>query len=284
MARVTYVKSARQRYKMVPVLNEDGSPKVTPVLRRDGSPKKTKRGREVTMRVTVQDKTQPLPNLRCDFPGCDIDGGEILPGTSYKHITPRSGPYGGTQRNRHAAHPSWNVWEYSYSRAAQVARVCNDMSEAIDSWEPTDESDFDSLRDELEQMAQEAADEAREAVDNMPEQLQDGSQAAENADMLEDWVGEFGNASAPDEEFYEDCEVCDGTGETMQECDTCGGSGEVEDDDEPEGTRQCDDCGGSGEVEDSCEECDGGKTDVVSEDWIEAAREALREPVDACPL
>lgn len=47
MARVTYVKAARQRYEMVPVLDADGNPVRLPVLKKDGSPKK------------------PLPNLTC---------------------------------------------------------------------------------------------------------------------------------------------------------------------------------------------------------------------------
>ena len=100
-------------------------------MRKDGTQKTTKTGRAVFMTVTVVDKTKPKPNLKCDFRGCDIDGGEILPGTPYMHISPKSGPYGGRQLNRHQAHPAWNVWEYSSSMSARLAQIAHDFWEAI---------------------------------------------------------------------------------------------------------------------------------------------------------
>jgi hypothetical protein len=66
MARTTYVRAAQQRYRTVPVFNEDGSPKVTQVLAKDGTPKTAKSGRTIQRRVTREDKTQPLPNYRCE--------------------------------------------------------------------------------------------------------------------------------------------------------------------------------------------------------------------------
>lgn len=284
MARVTHVKSARQRYAMVPVLDDEGNVKRTPVMKRDGvTPKTTKTGREVTMKVTVQDRSKPLPNLRCDFPGCAVDGGEILPGTSYKHITPRSGPYGGTQRNRHAGHPDWNVWEYSYSRSAQVARTVSEIHAMIDDYTMETADDFDNMRQQAQDMAQEQLDEQEEALGNMPEQLQDGSQASEYRDALESWVDEIGNADAPDEgEAFEDCDECDGTGEAKDSCDNCDGTGTCDAGTEDED--DCDECSGTGEIEDSCSACDDGKTDVLNEDWVEEAKDTLREAVDGCEI
>jgi hypothetical protein len=298
MARVTRVKSAQQRYKMVPDVDpETGEQRVVPVLRRDGTPKKTKHGREVTRRLTVKDRGQPLPNLRCDFPGCDVDGGEILPGTPYKHITPRSGPYGGTQRNRHAGHPDWAVWDYSYSVTAQAARLQHEMEGEIDAYEFASTDDFDDLRQSLVSQAEDFLSEREEARDNLPEQLQDSSQAAEYAEAAEAWVSALEDAEAPDDaDALEDCEACGGTGEVdsdlwyvngpdSQSLNEEGYEGEAEaqadldaylaehpDEDESEWSLEQGD-----DVE--CEECDGGKTDAVSEDWAEEARSALRDAV-----
>src|SRR5438270_337793 len=114
MARVTHVKKAQQRYATVPVIDpETGQQKVTPVLRADGSQKMTRAkphrpARPVFMKVTQADKTQPLPPLNCEACGKPI---EI--GTPYKHVTPKSGPYGGYQRNRHADCPTWKAWDLS---------------------------------------------------------------------------------------------------------------------------------------------------------------------------
>lgn len=295
MARVTHVKSARQRYAMVPDLDAEGNQKVVPVLRKDGTPKMTraKNGREarpVTRRLTVVDRSKPLGNLRCDFPGCEVGPvpGEIVVGASYKHITPRSGPYGGTQKNRHAEHPSWQVWDYSYSVAAQAARLQHDMHQSIDSWTPESTDDFDGLRDELVGMAEEFQSEREDSLENMPEQLQDGSQAQENVERAEEWVTALQDAEAPDDS------------DALEDCNTCDGSGEVDGEDEywvvkadgsedgPFETEQeaLDAAEGDDEVEEregetvECDECDGGKADVLTEYWIEEARDALRTAVD----
>jgi len=281
MPRVNHVKSARALYETKPDLDENGEQKtvlVTETVKvydeETGGwetavvPKTDRRGNQVVRRLTVRDLDRPKPSLRCDFPGCADP--EIRPGQSYKFMALRF-----RQINRHEEHPDWQHWEYSSSVAAQVARLQYDMHAEIDQFDPTDEGDFDDLRSSLQEQAQEFADERQESVDNMPEALQDGSTAQEYAEAAEEWVGAFDQASAPDAEFYEDCEACDGTGNvTDAACPDCGGSGGNDD-----GT-QCEDCGGTGAVEAECEECDGGKTDTVNEDWVEEAREALRAAVD----
>jgi hypothetical protein len=260
MARVNYVKKAQRLYYTKPDIDpETGEQKVVTVTK-NGVPKKDKRGNEITRRLTVRDLDRPKPNLRCDFPGCDIDGGEILPGTSYKFIALRFG-----QRNRHDAHPNWNVWEYSSSVPSQCARLQSDMHDMIDSWEPTDEGDFDALREELQGLAEEFHGEREEAVENMPEALQDGSTAAEYRDMAEEWVSEFDNVSEPSAEFAGVCEECDGTGE-------------VENPDYDPDVE--DPLNGEDEKTKECEACDDGHTEGPSEDWLEEARDALREAVD----
>jgi len=282
MPRVNRVKSARALFHTKPVLDEDGKPKQSPVMvtktvRNEETgeyekvqvQKTTKSGRPVTRAVVVQDRDRPKPNLRCDFSGCAVGDkpGEILPGQPYKFLKLRF-----SQKNRHAEHPDWQHWEYSSSVAAQCAQLQQEMHSAIDSFEFTSDEDFDALKQELQDMAQGFADEREEALGNMPESLQDGSQAQEYAEAAESWVGEFDNVSEPSADALEDCETCGGEGKDT--CQVCDGSQEDE-----EGN-QCEECGGTGEVE--CEDCDEGKTpDTLSEDWIEEARDALREAVDA---
>jgi hypothetical protein len=298
MARVTYVKHARQRYAMVPDIDPaTGEQKVVPVMRADGvTPKKTKTGREVTRRLTVQDRSQPLPNLRCDFPGCDIDGGEILPGTSYKHITPRSGPYGGTQKNRHAAHPSWQVWDYSFSVRAQAARVQHDMEGEIDSYEFGSTDDFDDLKQSLVDQANDFLSEREDTLSNLPEQLQDSSISQEYVEAAEQWVSALEDVDAPDGDALEDCEACDGTGEVESDRWYANGPDSQslnEEGYDSEGEAQADLDAYLAEHEDEseddwtveqgdseeCEECDGGKTDVIGEEWAEEAKGLLRDAV-----
>lgn len=199
MAKITHVRKAQQRYKTVPVLDESGEPVRTPVMRSTGVQKVTKKGVAVFMTKTVADKTQPLPDLKCDFPGCTINDGKIAVGSAYKHITPKSGPYGGTQKNRHAEHPNWNVWEYSSSLSARVAQTQHEADEMIQGYEFSSYEDFDDLQQQVAEMASGLRDEKEEAVSNMPEGLAEGSQAQEQLDALESWVDEIEGASAPDE-------------------------------------------------------------------------------------
>lgn len=325
MPRITPVAKAQQRYETVPVLGEDGRPVRTPVInKRTGQQKVTKSGKPVFMTKTVLDKSRPKPLLRCDFPGCDINEGKIAIGTPYKHISPKSGPYGGRQLNRHAEHPNWNVWDYSSSASANVARIQSEGSDLIQGYEFTAAEDFDALRDDLAAMAQDFLDEKQESLDNMPEGLGEGSVLQEQVEALESWVDEIGNAEAPD--WDDSCGDCDGSGDV--ECEECGSTGKVEGevkwyatgpdaqslneegyDDEAEAQRDldrylsehpeedasdweveegeeadCEHCDGEGTVD--CETCGGtGTTEgEASEDWVEEARNSLDEALNNCDL
>jgi hypothetical protein len=266
MARTTHVKHARKLYHTKPVLNEDGTPKRTLVTNKDGSPKTDKRGREVYHSVTERDLDRPKPNLRCDFPSCDIDGGEILPGTAYKFKALRF-----KQISRHEAHPDWQLWEYSSSVSAQAARLQADMQAAIDGAEFTEEDDFDALRDDLVEMVQGFVEERQEALENMPEQLQDGSQAQEFLEAAEAWLSEVENASEPSVDFAEQCEDCDGTGEVQVDNPDYDPSDPESSEDEY--------------VEDTCMNCSGeGHFDGPSDEWVEEAEGSLSDAVAACEL
>lgn len=200
MARITHVKKAQQRYERVPVLDEDGQPKRTPVMdRRTGKQKVSKRG-PVFMDVTVDDRTKPKPNLRCDFPGCGVgpQPGQIVPGQAYKHITPKSGPYGGTQRNRHEEHPSWNVWEYSSSLSARIAEIESHF-------DPSQFDNVEDLQSHLDEIAEEIrslAEEKRESASNIEDGFGHATFASdelnEQADALESWADEVESLEIPE--------------------------------------------------------------------------------------
>lgn len=273
MARITNVKSAQQRYKTVPVLNEDGTQKTTPVMKSNGEQRVTKRGKPVVMKVTQRDTTQPLPNLRCDFPGCQVDGGEILPGTPYKHVTPKSGPYGGRQRNRHAAHPSWQPWDLSSSLSARIQQVQYEAETALGGVDDPD-SATQVLADAAEAIRG-LAEEKREAAQNMEEGFGHSTSQSEElegqADELEAWADEVEGVDVPDLPDPEDvdCEECDGSGSVENpEFD------EESEESEEEEEMECGECQGAGLV--AGEDV----SDDQMDDWrqeVEEAASALQE-------
>ena len=276
MPRVTHVKKAQQRYHTKPVLDDDGQPVKIALTRKDGTPKMTraKRGREsrpVFITKTVADKTRPKPLLSCDYPGCVIDGGKIAVGTSYKWIKPKSGPYGGRLRARHAQHPSWNVWDYSSSLSAQVARIEHDADKAVQDAETED--DVTDALGEAADAIEELAANKREGAENIesgfghPTEMSE--QMAADAEALDDWAQEVRDTQ-PDPLADHPCDYCT-DGEAR--CDTCGGDGVLD-------GVECNECEGSGEV--TCAWCDGDGSD------LEAARSAwadqVAEALSNCPV
>ncbi len=225
MARVTHVAKAQQRYETKPVLGEDGQQIQTPVMR-NGVQRTTKSGRPIFMSVTERDLTKPLPPHTCDHCRQPI---EI--GTPYKHVTPKSGPYGGRQRNRHEKCPSWQPWDLSNSLDARIAQV-------VDQWERDSASveTEDDVTSALETMAsgiRELAEEKQESASNMEEgfghETEQSMQLAETAEALSSWADEIEGATVPEfpEVEDEDCEVCNGDGkmDDGSNCDNCEGTG-----------------------------------------------------------
>jgi hypothetical protein len=290
MPKINFVKKAQPKYHTKPLLDpETGEQRVVVTS------KTTKGGRPVTRALTIRDLDRPKPNLECDFPGCGSP--EILPGQSYKFLKLRFG-----QKNRHAEHPDWQVWEYSSSVSAQAARLQADMHKEIDDFEFTSPEDFDALKESLAGQAEAFFEEREEAVENMPEQLQEGSQAAEYRDAAEAWKDEIEDVEAP--EHDDTCLECEGTGSVdsdeqkwfvhgpdAQSLDEDGfddeddAQGALDDyltahpdedpdewvvaaQDDPEQV-DCDQCGGDGTVDDQ-----------VTEEWADEAKDALRDAVD----
>lgn len=205
MARVTHVKKAQQRYKMVPVIDPaTGEQKKTPVMRRNGEQKTTKKGKPVFLRVTVADKSQPLPNLRCEKCGKEIEVGD-----PYKHVSPKSGPYGGRKRIRCAKCPGWRPSELTGSAALSTLYAAQE--EAGDALAQWDRQDAEGLRDILSALSdgvREAGEVYRESAQNMEDGFghptYQSEELTEKADNLESAADDINSAADDIEDFDED--------------------------------------------------------------------------------
>lgn len=259
MARITRVKHAQQRYAQVTVLDENGAPKRTPVMRKDGAQKTTRHGKPVFMTVKVADKDKPL-----DMPTCDFCGLPIAVGQPYKHISPKSGPYGGMTRHRHAEHPDWNVWEYSGSLGARLAEISHDFANSLSDIESED--DAQSALDEAANMIRDLAEEKRESAQNIEDGFGHPTSTSEEltdtAEQLDSWASEVESASIP---AYPEPEE--------QDCDACSGTGKEEDEE-----TECDECGGTGQVTPD------DPTDEQVEEWRDQVTDELTQVVDESPV
>ena len=229
MARITRVAKAQQRYATVPVIDEaTGQPKQTPVMGRDGKQKVSKRG-PVFMTVTKADKSQPLP-----MPDCGLCGKTIEVGQPYKHISPKSGPYGGNTLYRCADCPDWNVWDYSSSLSARVAEIEHNANNALENVES--EEEVQEVLNEAAEAIREIASEKSEGADNIEHgfghETSQSEELRQTAEQLDSWADEVENITIPDAPDPEDadCETCCGTGTVSSEddeipCDDCDGSG-----------------------------------------------------------
>lgn len=254
MARVTHVKKAQQRFVMVPILDENGQPQRTPVMR-NGVQKTSKRG-PVFITLTTPDTTKPLPNYKCDF--CNK---EIEVGTPYKHITPKSGPFGGHKRTRHAACPTWQVWDYSNSLSARIAQIVWNFEQAVS--DATCADDFKSAQNDAAEEIRAIASEKEESAENIENgfghETQMSTDLRDVAEQLNTWADEVEDCDVEEPEPQEtDCDECQSTGSIEIDCSDCGGSGEVKCD---SGEHECETCKGNGTVEDQCDgDCGGSGT------------------------
>lgn len=232
MARVTHVKKAQQRYHQKPVIDPaTGQQKRTPVVsKRTGEQKVSKRGPQY-LRVTENDLSRPKPPETCGK--CQTT---IEVGMPYKHITPKSGPYGGRRMVRCASCPSWQVWEYSSSLSARTAEIAHNFEQEIDGAD-----DPDSITSALSSAAdsiREIAEEKRESASNIEEGFGHSTSMSEElesvADELDSWADEVEQADIPDlpEPEEQDCEQCEGGGEHGWTVVNADGSGHVFEDTE----------------------------------------------------
>lgn len=277
MARVTHVKKAQQRYETKPVLDETGQPVKIALTKADGSPKMTsaKRGRTprpVFITKTEPDKTRPKPLHTCGKCGETIQVGQ-----PYKWIKPKSGPYGGRLMVRCGTCPTWQVWDYSSSLSAQVARIEHDATNAVGGCE--DPSDVEALLNDAAESIRELAEQKRESAGNIEDGFGHATYQSEEleqqADDLDGWADEVEDAEVPDQDDFLD--------EDDVDCDECQGTGQVdnpdwdEDDEDSEAEVECPECEGLGQVEND-------DPDVDLDEWREAVMESVSDALGNCPV
>lgn len=199
MARVTYVKHAQARYEMVPVLGDDGQPLRKPIDR------KTKRsGRQVTVAVTVADKSKPLPPLVCERDRTHV----INVGDPYKWVQPHMSG----KRIRCDACPNWQPWELTNALWARLAQIESEFQDSLYEAESTD--DVQAALDAAADAVAEIAEEKRESASNMEDGFGHSTSASDDlngtADQLDDWAEEIRGAGDDIPEFPEgECEYED---------------------------------------------------------------------------
>lgn len=214
MARVTYVKRAQARFKTVPDVDPvTGEQKTITVLGRDGQPKRTRRGDVIVRRLTVEDKSQPLPNLKCEK--CST---EIKPGDPYKWVKPKSGPYGGRKRTRCAACPNWRSSELTSSPALSTLYAAQETF-ADDLAAAETAEDVKAALEALAEGVREAGEVYRESASNIEDgfghSTYQSEELNEKADALESAADEIENADV--EDFDEDAARSDVEAEILSE-------------------------------------------------------------------
>lgn len=227
MPRITHVARAQQRFETKPVLNENGEQIMKAVFTAEGVAKVTKSGRQVFMSRTVRDLAKPLPPLVCT--ACQQD---ILPGTPYKHMSPKSGPYGGNQLSRHEGCPDWQPWDYSNSLSARLAKIAYDFNLSLPNCEFTDDVQdaLNSAAEAVREIAQEKEDSAQNMEDGFQHETEQSQTLREIVESLNTWADEIDGADIP--EFPEpedtDCEDCGREGTVDEkDCETCDGTGQI---------------------------------------------------------
>lgn len=205
MARVTHVKAAQQRYETKPVIDaETGQQKIIALTKKDGSPKTTKKGRPITVRATVEDRTKPKPMPKCGKCGTTIEVGQ-----PYKWVKTKSGPYGGAKKFRCAACPSWRPSELTGSAALGTLYAAQESAEDdLTAWEPDEGTDaLEAILTTLAEGIREAAQVYEESADNMEEgfghetyQSSELREKAEALNAMADEVEQAGDFEEFDEE------------------------------------------------------------------------------------
>lgn len=220
MPKITHVRAAQQRYEQIVVTNPDGTPKQVPVMSSHTGQQKVSKKGPVFLTVKFDDKTKPKPPLRCDYCGKDI---EI--GTPYKHVTPRSGPRGGQQRNRHELCPTWRPSQLSSSKMAAIMAAQEALDDTIGQAETFD--DIQQLVADVAQAARDVSMEYAESADNIEagfgHEIEKSSELREKSEALESWADELESAlSGEDEEPTVDHKmwtICDSDGIQLRDTD-----------------------------------------------------------------
>ena len=204
VARIHYVKHARKNYRRVQKRDDEGNPVVVPVTsKRTGQQKTGRGGRPMTKRVTIIDRSQPLPNDKCR--SCGV---EIKPGDPYRWYTIgfRS-HYKTTLCMKSTCTPRPSQLESS-STASTIMAAQEDASDSLDGLDPdgATTSDVEEIVHQVGEAFREVADQLNEADEafgghQATEHYERAQTAESSADELEGW-----STSSDEEPDFESCE------------------------------------------------------------------------------
>jgi hypothetical protein len=268
MPRTNYVKKAQPRYETVPVIDpETGEQKKTPVMK-NGVQRKKKNGALIFRRVTMEDKSKPKPNRKCEK--C---GKEIEVGSPYKWVQIKT-TYGGIKKVRCGDCPGWKPSELSMSKMSGVYAA----QEEADDTDVSSIEDLEALRESIAEQIEAVGEEYEQSGQNMEDGFEHATSMSdelkEKGESIKNWADEIRNV---DFDEVPDCEECNGEG--TKECESCEGTGTMTED------AMCEDCNGAGTTD--CTECEEGSITEGSEaynEWLEEQKGKLIDEVNNCPV
>jgi hypothetical protein len=211
IARVHYVKHARQRYERTAKHDEDGATVRSVVTRRDGTPKTTPKGRVITRRQTETVKDRPLPNYKCGKCGTEIKVGDPY---RWFQVGFRS-HYKQVRCVEISCSPKTS--ELESSKLSSVYAAIEDAEATIAEADEPDE--IESAVQDVANTVREVADEYREASVNPNTGAVFNTEAEERADTLDSSADELESWSHTQDQEPETCE--EHSGDDEDDCEEC---------------------------------------------------------------
>lgn len=198
---------------------------------------------------------------------CENCNKEIAVGSSYKHISIKTGPRSSMRRYRCDDCADWQVWEYSSSLSALIAEIDfnarNAIASADDQAEATDV--LAETAGAIRELADQKRDSAQAIEDGFGHSTQQSEELASQADDLDAWADDLETATMPDDPDPEEAE-----------CETCEGAGQITEEGAQPVTQPCPDCAGKGHPEEATEE----QLDA----WRAEVTDVLDGALDSCPV
>ena len=236
LAKVHYVQHARQTYDKVAKTDEEGRQVVTAVTsKRTGEQKVSRRGRPITRRIRVSDKSKPRALLVCENDGTVINIGDpyrwysVGFRSSYKRV----------RCMKSTCTPRQSTLESSGPRSEIYGAIesANDALDALDAGSITS-ADVESIVQEVADAFESARDQWREADENFggggnTENVERADTAESSYDELSGWT-----TSGNDEPDYDDCDDTDQLHTPIAERDNPDDDSEVLE----RGDMACDEC------------------------------------------
>lgn len=156
---------------------------------------------------------------------CDACQNPIEVGSSYKHMSIKTGAYSSRKLVRCDSCPTWQVWEYSNSTSARTAQIAHEARTAMEAADTVDEV-TDALQTAAD-AARELAEEKREGAQNIEEgfghSTSQSDELTELAEELDSWAEALEQVDVPDFPDPDDvnCPACEGKGTGGEDMDTC---------------------------------------------------------------